>query len=159
MINYITAPFKWFFKLEAASGLMLLIFAVIALILSNSALSDYYFNTLNNYILIGTKSFGLNLSILHWINDVLMAIFFFVVTLEIKREQLKRTYLRRAFCVLHSDDVLDFGRRHDFRTRRHHLRIFDHLGVIKSLLRCKCHVASNSRILLLSVSDVSELNI
>ena len=88
MINYITTPFKWFFKLEAASGLMLLIFAIIALILSNSAISDYYFNTLNTHILIGTKSFGLNLSILHWINDVLMAIFFFVVTLEIKREFL-----------------------------------------------------------------------
>ena len=46
MINYFTAPFKWFFKLEAASGLILLIAAVIALILSNSNLSTYYFNVL-----------------------------------------------------------------------------------------------------------------
>ena len=86
MISYLTAPFRWFFKLEAASGLVLLIGAVIALILSNSILSDYYFNILNTHILIGTQNFGLNLSILHWINDVLMAIFFFIVTLEIKRE-------------------------------------------------------------------------
>jgi len=86
MINYITAPFKWFFKLEAASGLLLLIAAVIALILSNNDLSDYYFLILNTHILIGTVNFGLDLSILHWINDALMAIFFFVVTLEIKRE-------------------------------------------------------------------------
>ena len=52
MINYIKAPFKWFFKLEAASGLLLLIAAVIALIISNTNLSVYYFNILNTYILI-----------------------------------------------------------------------------------------------------------
>ena len=86
MINYITAPFKWFFKLEAASGLVLLIAAVIALILSNSYLSENYFDTLNTHILIGTQNFGLDLSIHHWINDALMAAFFLVVTLEIKRE-------------------------------------------------------------------------
>ena len=86
MINYITAPFKWFFKLEAASGLILLIAAVIALIISNSDFGEDYFNLLNIHILIGTENFGLDLSILHWINDALMAIFFFVVTLEIKRE-------------------------------------------------------------------------
>ena len=86
MINYITTPFKWFFKLEAASGLLLLISAVIALILSNTNLQSYYFDILNTHLLIGTKTFGLDLSILHWINDGLMAAFFFVVTLEIKRE-------------------------------------------------------------------------
>ena len=86
MINYITAPFKWFFNLEAASGLVLLFAAIIALYLSNSFLSDYYFDILNIHFLIGTETFGLDLSIIHWINDVLMAIFFFLVTLEIKRE-------------------------------------------------------------------------
>ncbi len=86
MVNYIVAPFKWFFRLEAASGLVLLIAAIIALILSNSQLSDAYFKVLDIHILIGIKNFGLDLSVLHWINDGLMAIFFFVVTLEIKRE-------------------------------------------------------------------------
>jgi NhaA family Na+:H+ antiporter len=86
MINYITTPFKWFFKLEAAGGLILLIATVVALILSNTSLSEYYFNLLNTHILFGIKNFGLDLSILHWINDGLMAIFFFIVTLEIKRE-------------------------------------------------------------------------
>ena len=86
MINYITAPFKWFFRLEAASGLVLLIGAAAALTISNSDLSEYYFNILNTHLIIGSQNFGLDLSILHWINDVLMAIFFFVVTLEIKRE-------------------------------------------------------------------------
>ena len=89
MINYITAPFKWFFKLEAASGLILLFAAIIALLLSNSFLSDYYFNILNVHFLIGTENFGIDLSVIHWINDALMAIFFFVVTLEIKREFLQ----------------------------------------------------------------------
>ena len=86
MINYITAPFKWFFKLEAASGLVLLLAAIIALILSNTNFSDLYFEIINIHILVGTENFGLNLSILHWINDALMAVFFFIVTLEIKRE-------------------------------------------------------------------------
>ena len=86
MINYITAPFKWFFKLEAASGLILLLAAIVALLLSNTNFSDHYFKILNTHLLIGTKNFGLDLSILHWINDALMAIFFFIVTLEIKRE-------------------------------------------------------------------------
>ena len=86
MINYIRTPFRWFFKLESASGLLLLIGATVALILSNSNLSGYYFDVLKTHILIGTQNFGLDLSILHWINDVLMCVFFFVVTLEIKRE-------------------------------------------------------------------------
>ena len=89
MINYLSKPFKWFFKLEAASGLVLLLAAIIALIISNSNLSDSYFSTLNEYIFIGINNFGLKLSVLHWINDALMAIFFFFVTLEIKREFLQ----------------------------------------------------------------------
>ncbi len=89
MINNITKPFRWFFKLEAASGLVLLFSAIIALIISNSELSNLYFNTLEKYLFIGINNFGIKLSVLHWINDALMAIFFFFVTLEIKREFLQ----------------------------------------------------------------------
>ena len=89
MIYYISKPFKWFFKLEAASGLVLLFSAILALIISNSYYADIYFSTLNNYLFIGFNNIGLKLSILHWINDALMAIFFFFVTLEIKREFLQ----------------------------------------------------------------------
>ena len=89
MINYISKPFRWFFKLEAASGLVLLFAAIIALFISNSGLADLYFATLNKYLFIGINNFGLKLSVLHWINDALMAIFFFFVTLEIKREFLQ----------------------------------------------------------------------
>ncbi len=89
MINNITKPFRWFFKLEAASGLVLLFSAIIALVISNSELSSIYFNTLEKYLFIGINNFGIKLSVLHWINDALMAIFFFFVTLEIKREFLQ----------------------------------------------------------------------
>ena len=86
MLRYLSSPFKWFFKLEAASGLVLLISAILALIVSNSDLSKIYFETLDKYLFIGINNFGIKLSVLHWINDALMAIFFFFVTLEIKRE-------------------------------------------------------------------------
>ena len=86
MLGYLSSPFKWFFKLEAAGGLLLLISAIVALIISNSNYSEIYFNNLQKYIFIGFNNFGMKLSLLHWINDALMAIFFFFVTLEIKRE-------------------------------------------------------------------------
>jgi Na+:H+ antiporter, NhaA family len=86
MINNLSKPFKWFFRLEAASGLVLLIAAIIALVISNSNFSNLYFDTLNQYLFVGINDFGLKLSVHHWINDLLMAIFFFFVTLEIKRE-------------------------------------------------------------------------
>ena len=78
MIQKITKGFISFFKLEAASGIVLLFAAIIALIISNSDLSDLYFSTLDKYLFIGINNFGLKLSVLHWINDALMAIFFFL---------------------------------------------------------------------------------
>ena len=86
MIKNLSKPFIWFFKLEAASGLILLIAAILALIISNSDFSIIYFQLLEKYFFIGVNNFGLKLSLHHWINDALMAIFFFFVTLEIKRE-------------------------------------------------------------------------
>jgi len=100
MINYITSPFKWFFKLEAASGLLLLISAVIALFISNSNLSNLYFETLDRYLFIGINNFGIKMSLLHWINDALMAVFFFFVTLEIKREFLQGELSNRKQALL-----------------------------------------------------------
>jgi len=86
MIQFISKPFKWFFKLEAASGLVLLFAAIAALIVSNTDLYQYYTKILETYFHLGIGSFGIKLTVLHWINDVLMAIFFFLVSLEIKRE-------------------------------------------------------------------------
>ena len=86
MIDVLTKPFKEFFKLESASGLILLFAATIALIISNSNFDYLYFNTLQKYISVGIGNFFLKLSVIHWINDVLMTVFFFLVSLEIKRE-------------------------------------------------------------------------
>ena len=100
MINYITKPFIWFFKLEAASGLLLLFSAIIALYLSNSTFSETYFNILKTYFFIGIDQFGLKLTVLHWVNDVLMVIFFFLVTLEIKREFIQGELSNRKQALL-----------------------------------------------------------
>jgi NhaA family Na+:H+ antiporter len=89
MINILTKPFKYFFKLESASGLVLLFAAVVALIISNSEYGSAYFDVLQKYITIGFGSFSLKLTVMHWINDVLMTIFFFLVSLEIKREMVQ----------------------------------------------------------------------
>jgi NhaA family Na+:H+ antiporter len=100
MINYITSPFRWFFKLEAASGLVLLISAIIALIISNSNFSSLYFEILESHFYVGINNFGIELSVLNWINDALMAIFFFFVTLEIKREFLQGELSNRKQALL-----------------------------------------------------------
>lgn len=71
---------QYFFSLPTAGGITLMITALLGLIVANSPLSELYFTILNSYV------FGL--SILHWINDALMAIFFLYVGLELKREFL-----------------------------------------------------------------------
>ena len=62
MINYLTKSFRWFFKLEAASGLLLVTTAIIALIISNSTLRDDYFNLISTHITIGFDRFNLDLN-------------------------------------------------------------------------------------------------
>jgi NhaA family Na+:H+ antiporter len=79
-------PFVRFSQIEAASGIILLIAAIAALIWANSGWSDSYFSTLEEQLSIEFLGFHLEESVLHIINDGLMAIFFFVVGLEIKRE-------------------------------------------------------------------------
>ena len=100
MIQYISKPFKWFFKLEAASGLVLLFAAIAALIVSNSELNLHYTRILETYFSIGLGKFSIKLTLLHWINDVLMAIFFFLVSLEIKREFIQGELSNRKQAML-----------------------------------------------------------
>ena len=57
MIDVLTKPFKEFFKLESASGLILLFSAIIALTISNSNFEDLYFDTLQKYLSIGIGNF------------------------------------------------------------------------------------------------------
>ncbi len=75
-----------FFKLESAGGLLLVIAAAFAMIFANTGLNDFYQNTLHTKISILYGDAGFSKSVLHWINDGLMAIFFFLIGLEVKRE-------------------------------------------------------------------------
>jgi NhaA family Na+:H+ antiporter len=77
-----------FFQHEAAGGLMLLASAALALIFSNSGLSPLYDAFLETPVSIRVGALELDKPLLLWINDGLMAIFFFLVGLEIKRELL-----------------------------------------------------------------------
>ena len=72
--------FRRFLANEAAGGIILMGMALLAIVVANSPASTLYFATLNRYVL--------GLSVLHWINDALMAVFFLLVGLEIKREFL-----------------------------------------------------------------------
>ncbi|HZH51066.1 MAG TPA: Na+/H+ antiporter NhaA [Microvirga sp.] len=67
-----------FFDSGASGGIILMGVTVVALAVANSPLSSVYFGLLKSYVL--------GLSVLHWINDALMAVFFLLVGLEIKRE-------------------------------------------------------------------------
>lgn len=81
-------PFEIFFGLESASGILLLLGAVVALVWANSPFGALYFNLWDTPVTVGVGEFALSKSLHHWINDGLMAVFFFVVGLEIKREVL-----------------------------------------------------------------------
>lgn len=87
-INQITTAFQYFFRQESSSGIILLLCAVIAMILANSGWADIYEHILHREITIGAGQWRLTMSFLHWINDGLMALFFFVIGMEIKREFL-----------------------------------------------------------------------
>lgn len=81
-------PFQQFFKQEASSGIVLLAFAVMAMGLANSPWAAAYEEILHWKLSVGMGDFQLSMSLLHWINDGLMAVFFFVIGMEIKREFL-----------------------------------------------------------------------
>ncbi|MDX1547452.1 MAG: Na+/H+ antiporter NhaA [Rhodothermales bacterium] len=87
-IDLMLRPFQTFVRQEAAGGVLLLICAVAALLLANSPLADGYFALWETLVTVGVGSFAVSKPLLLWINDGLMAIFFFVVGLEIKREVL-----------------------------------------------------------------------
>ena len=86
LIHNLTLPFRQFIRQEASSGILLIICTVIALAWANSPLSGFYFSLWETpvSVTIGTSSFSKPL--LLWVNDGLMAIFFFSIGLEIKRE-------------------------------------------------------------------------
>lgn len=84
--NVIVSTFQNFFQSTISGGIVLIVFTIIALVWANSQWSASYFALWESKFTIGFDSFSLSKTLLHWINDGLMVIFFFVVGLEIKRE-------------------------------------------------------------------------
>ena len=79
---------KDFISKETLSGLILFVVTVLAVTIANSSFGSYYFELFSTQLGITFGQLNASMSLLHWINDVLMAIFFLVVGLEIKREML-----------------------------------------------------------------------
>lgn len=79
-------PFEEFVHNESSSGFLLIGATILALVLANSVLADAYSHFFHTPIVISVGQYAIDHSLHHWINDGLMALFFFVVGLEIKRE-------------------------------------------------------------------------
>lgn len=84
----ILTPFEQFIHRETTSGMLLMGTAILALILANSFMADAYHHLLHTPVAVGIGSWSLSMSLHHWVNDGLMAMFFFVVGMELKREML-----------------------------------------------------------------------
>ena len=88
LVRRLVLPFQEFFHAESASGIVLLVCAAVALLWANSPWGESYFHLWETHVVVGGGALVLDYSLHHWINDGLMAVFFFMVGLEIKREVL-----------------------------------------------------------------------
>jgi NhaA family Na+:H+ antiporter len=87
-IEIILKPIQRFLKVQASGGILLFVATVIALFWANSLYMESYHSLLKNIVSVGFDQFKIEKPLIIWINDGLMAIFFFLVGLEIKRELL-----------------------------------------------------------------------
>ena len=95
-----TTAFREFIAHEASGGYVLMVAAALALIVANSPLAPAYFGVLDAHLGFALGPVHLDESVLHWINDGLMALFFLLVGLEIKREVLQGQLSKPADIVL-----------------------------------------------------------
>ncbi len=84
----VLSPLEEFIHRQTTSGILLMVCAIAALFIANSSLNEAYHHLLQAPFTVGMPGFQISKSLHHWINDGLMAIFFFVVGLELKREIL-----------------------------------------------------------------------
>lgn len=84
--NRVLTPFEEFIHRQTTSGLLLMATAIVALVLANSFLADAYMHFIHTPVSLNMGDWSINMSLHHWVNDGLMALFFFVVGLELKRE-------------------------------------------------------------------------
>src|SRR3990172_12658581 len=89
-----------FLKLESASGLLLIFAAALAMLLANSPLAEYYAWLLNMPVEVRVGPLEVAKPLLLWINDGLMAVFFFLVGLELKREVMEGEVSRTGNIML-----------------------------------------------------------
>jgi NhaA family Na+:H+ antiporter len=83
------SPILSFLKMESAGGILLFAAAVLAIVLANSPLSSFYDLILSTPVVVSVGPLGIDKPLLLWINDGLMAVFFFLVGLELKKEWLE----------------------------------------------------------------------
>lgn len=88
ILRLLVRPFEAFFRTEALGGTVLILATIAALVWANSGGAATYARLWSTPVTIGAPSFGLTKPLLIWVNDLLMAIFFLVVGLEIKREMI-----------------------------------------------------------------------
>ena len=86
--NRVATPFEHFIHAQTTTGLVLIFMTIVALLLANSPLVEVYSHIFHTKIDFNVGEWHLSHTVHHWINDGLMAIFFFMVGLEIKREIL-----------------------------------------------------------------------
>ncbi len=86
--NKVLTPFEQFINRQTTSGMLLMATAILALILANSFLAPAYLHMLHAPTGIHIGTWGIEMSLHHWVNDGLMTLFFFVVGMELKREIL-----------------------------------------------------------------------
>ena len=89
-----------FMKKESSAGLVLIAVTILALILQNSFLTDFYTHFLHTPLQISFGNFGIAKPLILWVNDGLMAIFFFLIGLEVKREVIEGELSTKAQVML-----------------------------------------------------------
>jgi len=85
-IEVLSKPLERFLKLEAASGIMLIVFTLLAVIWANSPFKESYYGLIHTEFKISVGGFVFSHTLQHIVNDALMCIFFFIIGLELKRE-------------------------------------------------------------------------
>lgn len=91
---------KNFLRLESAGGILLMMAAGLAMIIANTPLGEYYEGVLKSHLAVTVEGKGIDKPLLLWINDGLMAVFFLLVGLELKREILEGELSQRDQVLL-----------------------------------------------------------
>ncbi|WP_417615920.1 Na+/H+ antiporter NhaA [Oceanisphaera sp.] len=94
-----TYVLKRFMAMESAGGILLMVAAMIAMLMANTGLSEIYQGVLDTQIQLRISSLDLDKTLAHWVNDGLMAVFFLLIGLEVKRELVSGTLSSREKAI------------------------------------------------------------